>query len=351
MNRKRIIAIAKLVLLFGTPVALILGLFSCGVYCGVQNRTGIARFERDWLGFDVEVPSETKTEGGGSEEPASTEPKPSVEPKPSEAEGVEPQPAQPTPQPAQPTPQPTQPTPQPAQPTPQPTQPAVVPGEQPGVAGVPAPLPEPETRVDPLDDAGSARLGIPVTVKVGVLVDSQFIASNRQWIDTVQRTVSRASDIYEDQFGVTLELWAVGRWPVAEQGVGPSELLDDLRGRSRDGADVLLGFTSRAFVGTAADKPTPPSAEDPFNGAYGVVYGSSGHRQSHLRPLLHELSLLMGAQDVADPEDPAWIAGSWMSYAPVSEAQAPWIDVDNRLRVLARKDKPFAPVAPAPKAQ
>jgi hypothetical protein len=32
-----------------------------------------------------------------------------------------------------------------------------------------------------------------------------------------------------------------------------------------------------------------------------------------------------------------------MSYAPAHDGQAPWIDADNRKRVLERKDKPFAP--------
>ncbi|MCA9705717.1 MAG: hypothetical protein KDK70_07710 [Myxococcales bacterium] len=66
MNRKRIFAIGKLVVLFGTPLALIFSLFSCGVYCGVNNRAGIARFERDWLGLDVEVP-DAAAEGKAAE--------------------------------------------------------------------------------------------------------------------------------------------------------------------------------------------------------------------------------------------------------------------------------------------
>ena len=194
----------------------------------------------------------------------------------------------------------------------------------------------------------TARLGIPVTIKVGVLVDPQFIASHPEWIDAVQRTVSQGSEIFQEQFGVRLELWSVGRWSVPEQGMSASGLLTDLQGHPREGADVLLGFTARPFDGTETDKPVPPAGDAPFNEAYAVVYGTSGHRLSHLRTLLHELSRLMGAQDVTDPEDPAWISGSWMSYAPVPETQDQWIDVDNRKRVLSRKDSPFAPAPEAP---
>src|SRR5690606_16137250 len=56
MNVKRLKAIAKLGLLFGIPISLVLGLFSWGVHVGAQHRHAIASFERDWLGLDVEVP-------------------------------------------------------------------------------------------------------------------------------------------------------------------------------------------------------------------------------------------------------------------------------------------------------
>jgi hypothetical protein len=65
---------------------------------------------------------------------------------------------------------------------------------------------------------------------------------------------------------------------------------------------------------------------------------------------LHELGHIFGAQDIKDPRDPSWKAGSWMSYAPVRPGQAPWIDAKNRERILERKDKPFAPESVAPRS-
>ncbi|MEX1367923.1 MAG: M12 family metallo-peptidase [Nannocystaceae bacterium] len=344
MNRKRILAVAKLVLLFGTPVAFVLGLFSGGVYCGVQNRARVASFERDWLGLDVEVPDTPKAE---PEATAAPEPKPEPEPEP--GDGNDPTPAAAAPEAsssggsvgATPSPEPA---PGPPQPAPAPA--AEVPPA--AVAGVPAPRPDISAKVDPLDEAGVARLGIPVTVKVQVIVDASFIQSRSDWIDVVQRTVSSASRVYQEQFGITLELWSVGRWDVPDQGMSAAGLLADLQARPRQGANVLLGFTDRSFDGTVADKPVSPAADAPFNSAYGVVYGTTGHRESHLRTLLHELARMMGAKEISNPQDPAWLAGSFMSYAPVPETQALWIDAANRERVLERKDKPFAPAPIAP---
>ncbi len=345
MNRKRIIAIAKLVLLFGTPLALLLGLFSCGVYCGVSNRGGITRFERDWLGLDVQVP----------DEPAADPPEAAADDGADEPSAPSPQTKTPTPTPVgetpvAETPSPTT-TPAPT-PTPAPTTPpaAVVPGPSPS-AGVPAPLPPPQTRVDPLDEASSARRAEAVVVPIRVLVDASVIEGRSDWIDYVQRTVGRASHIYEQQFGIRLQLAGVGQWVVAPEGMDSAALLADLRARPREGASVVVGFTARPFDGSTSGTADTPTADSPFNGASGVVYATVGHREPHLRTLLHELAHLFGARDIIDPEHPAWKAGSWMSYAQVPENQAPWIDRDNVQRVLGRKDLPFAPAGTDPQPQ
>ena len=55
MNWKRVKAVGKLVLLFGTPLLVVLGLFGYGVYVGDLYRHGITSFEKEWLGLDVEV--------------------------------------------------------------------------------------------------------------------------------------------------------------------------------------------------------------------------------------------------------------------------------------------------------
>ena len=344
MNRKRIIAIGKLVLLFGTPLAVVLGLFTCGVYYGVQHRTGITRFERDFLGLDVEVPGEpapapeveaTDDAKGKAPDDAKT---PDAKTSDAKAPDDAKTPDAKTPDDAK--------TPPPPEPVPTPVEPAPVVVPPPTTGGVPAPLPPPTTRVDPLEEPLATRLRDSAVVRVKVLVDPSFVDEHPDWIDAVQRTVSRASRIYQEQLGISLELAGVGRWAVAPEGMGTAELLADLRQHPREGADVLLGLTSRPFDGMLVGSDTPePGA--PFNGTHAVVYATVGHRDGHLRTLLHEVSHLLGAADVVDPADPAHIAGSWMSFASVPETQAAWLDPTNRQRILERKDLPFSPDAPA----
>jgi hypothetical protein len=339
MNGKRILAIGKLVLLFGTPLAVIFGLFSCGVYCGVQNRASITRFERDYLGLDVEVPGEPSTppKDAAAAPPDATAPADAKAPSETRAstDASTPTDAK-APSDAK------------APAEPEPTPPVVVPPST--VGGVPAPLAPPTARVDPLVEPLATRLRASRVVRVKVLVDAAAVEAHPAWIDYVQRTVSRASQIYEEQFGISLELVGVGRWAVAREGMGTAALLDELREHPREGADLLLGLTSRPFDG-APIQAEAPAPDEPWNGTHAVVYATAGHREAHLRTLLHEVAHLFGAVDVTDSTDPAHVAGSWMSYAIVPETQAPWIDAANRQRVLERKDLPFAPdgaAAPMP---
>jgi hypothetical protein len=330
MNKRRVLAIAKLVILFGTPVAFVVGLFSCGVYCGVQHREGITTFERDWLGLDVEVPAREKADTASSKPDPKAEPDPKPDPKAEPDSKPDPK-AEPEPTPkAEPAPK--------AEPRPEPDPESTLPVER---EPDPAPVATPETRPDPLEGELATRLSMPVRVRVKVLVDDEVIAEHPDWIDYVQRVVASASQVYEKQFGISLELTSVGRWSVTTAGLDSEQLLDDVRARPREGNDVLLGFTNRPFDDRTAGKAETPTPESAYNGAYGVIYARPGHHQAHLRTLLHELGHVFGALDITDPSDPAWVAKSFMSYAPARESDVPWIDAANRKRILERKDLPF----------
>jgi len=311
MNTARLKAVGKLLLVLGAPIGFVLALFGSGVYCGVQNRYQVTSLERDVFGLDVEVPPDPRATTPSSTTPA-------------------PQPTSTTPPPTTtpPAPAPTTPTPEPT-PTPLPEKPVAV---------------EPTPRVDALGSDLAARLALPVKVRVKVLVDDDLVAEHEDWIDYVQRTVSKASRVYEEQFGVELELAGVGRWPVAAKGMRVEALLDDLRARPREGTDILLGMTARPLdQGAIAGQAETPLPTSPYNGAHGIVYAAPDAREPHLRTLLHEIGHMFGALDITDESSADWQAGSWMSYAPAHDGQAPWIDADNRKRVLERKDKPFAP--------
>jgi hypothetical protein len=218
-----------------------------------------------------------------------------------------------------------------------------VPAAPPAPAAQPGGTPQPLPAATPLQGELAQRLELPVTAHLKVLVDPELIAEDEAWIDYIQRTISRASHIYEEQFGITLELVAIGRWQVATAGMDALTLLADLKTRPREGADVLVGITNRPLDGGVSGRSESPIGDSPFNGAHAVVYATPSHPEPHLRTLLHELGHIFGAQDITDPRHPDWQAGSWMSYAPVHPGQAPWIDAGNRERILKRKDKPFAP--------
>ncbi|MBK8239448.1 MAG: hypothetical protein IPK74_28325 [Deltaproteobacteria bacterium] len=319
MNRARLKVIGKLMLLLGLPVSIVLGLFGGGVYCGVTHRGALLGFEHDVLGLDVEVPAAPKpappSTGGG---PATT-----VEPAPAVQPTTEPPPS------VAPPSDPPRSTPPTA--TPPTTTPPV------------EPTPETTTTVDPVSSDLAALVALPVRLRVKVVVDDELMRQRADWIDYVQRTVASASSIYQQQFGIDIELVGVSRWSVTTAGLSADQLLSELRTRPREGADVLVGMTARPLDGSISGEAETPTPESAFNGAYGIVYAVPRAREPHLRTLLHELAHMFGALDVTDPQDPAWQAASWMSYAPVRDGQVPWIDAENRKRVLSRKDKPFAP--------
>jgi hypothetical protein len=340
MNRARLLAIGKLGLLLGVPMGLILTLFGAGVYCGVTHRAGITGFEHDVLGLDVEV---AQADPAATTEAPATTPSTTTPPvtTPSSTTPSTTTPS-PTPTPSSPLPPTTTPsttaTPSTTTPTPSPTTPAT------DTPTTDTPIVDTTTaKVDPLTGGLADRLAMPVRVRIKVLVDDELTTERPDWIDYVQRTVSRASQVYEQQFGITLELYAVARWPVATAGLGSDQLLEDLRGRPREGADILVGMTARPLDGSVSGEAETPTAESAFTGAHGVVYSTPRAREPHLRTLLHEVAHMFGALDITNHTDPAWQAASWMSYAPVRDGQAPWIDAENRRRVLERKDRPFAP--------
>lgn len=323
MTVQRLRPIAKLVLLFGTPLAIVFGLFGAGVYWGVENQSSIAAFER-WLGFEgpkviTPAPAHGPPRTVARDDSA---PAPATGPIPDPSEVAAP-----------------------AAGTKVDDAPIVLdrPVEPASESFRPTPV---ETVTDPLEGALDARLAMPVVVTVKVLVDPMWAELQPHWIDDVQRTVREASQVFQKQFGIALELQSVGRWATTSEGMPTSALLEELNLAPREGADLLLGLTGVPSPEVESDAwHRPPLARDaPVNRAYGLVYAlPRGGPRPHLRPLLREVSSMLGAQAVSDPADPSFQAGSWMSDAVVNPTQAPWIDVENRARVLERKVKPFAP--------
>lgn len=333
MNLKRIKAITKLVLLFGTPLAVIFGLFGAGVHCGLTHRPSILAFERDWLGIAVgpdapgeapalpaapaappgSAPPGAAAHGTPPGDPASSVALPSVEADPP---AVSPSATPPAVEPA-----PTSPT----------------GGEPAAETGGPTPAREPE----PVPDALAEPLATPVTLSLKVLVAPELVEADPHWIDDVQRTVAEAGSVFVRQFGIRLELASVGRASVASAGMNTETLWEIVQAQPREGAEILLLFGGRAPLGGPAWPPEASPDGGEHNRAHGLVFASSGASRPDLRAVLRELCAMMGATVVRDAEDPAFRGGSWMADAPVPRDAAPWIDGPNRIRVLEHKFQPF----------
>jgi hypothetical protein len=306
MAASRIKNLTKLVLLLGTPVVVLAGLFSCGVYCGHEHRTTVLKFERDWLGMDVTVPGEPvppKVEPPKTE-PPKTEPK--VEPPKVEPPKVEPKVEPPKVEPVPPT-----------------TEPVVL-------ARVEDPVPFPVTEPAPLSGDNFARFSEPVRVTVKVLVDPALATRRPDWLAYVQRHVAWSSQVLEKWVGLHLDLHGIVKMEDTPR------VLTDLQGYAREGADLLLVFVN--------DEYSPVQANVLRDGNLDVmlVHATRGPRAGHLRGLLLALGRVFGAE-VLDPDSEEARAGSWMAGRLAADEASPIkLDAVNRVTMLAHKTMPFA---------
>ena len=314
MASSRLRSLTKLTLLLGVPISLLLGLFGGGVYCGHNNREAILGFERDWLGMDVALPA---TPEPAKTEPAKTEP---VKTEPVKTEPVKTEPVRPEPV----KPEPVKPV---VDATPTPVAPVLV--------AVTDPVPVTVAPTLPLPDDLHARLAESVRVRVKVLVDPELVDRRPDWIAYVQRHVAWASQVLEAQVGVRLELRGVVVW-ASPEGSSADAQLADLQGRPRDGADLLLGLSSRGFDGA------PPVTTSPeFNAGYALVSANPASRAPHLRGMLYAVGQALGATAVTDPTAEAWLGGSFMANRRGPDSQPLALDADSRRRLLERKSLPF----------
>ncbi|MBL9105507.1 MAG: hypothetical protein JNL82_31515 [Myxococcales bacterium] len=314
----RIKNLAKLGLLLGGPVVVLVGLFSCGVYCGHEHRETVLAFERDWLGMDVTVPGQPRPEPPKPEptktEPTKTEPT-KVEPPKTEPTKVEPIKTEPTkvePTKVEPTP------------TVEPVAPVLARVEDP----LPLPFPEPA----PLSGEDKLRLDERVRVTVKVLVDPGLATRRPDWLAYVQRHMAWASQVYEKELGLTLDLQGIVKLNETLRGV------DGLKNYSRDGADLVLAFMN--------ETPSPDRTKryDNANLDRMVVYATQGSKAQHMRGLLFAIGVVLGGEVLGENSEDA-IAGSWMGPNSLRADDSVPIKLDaaNRLSMLKHKSFDFAP--------
>lgn len=291
--------ILRLSLLLGGPLLVIFMIFAAGVYTGAASSASVVGFEARWLGMEP-GPAEGDEPSGDPTEPVKTEPVKTVPVKiePVKTELVKTEPVKT----------------EPVKPEP--------------VKTVKPESTLPIARPEPLSTELAERLADTRIIRIKVMVDPALLVTHEGWLDYVDELLRSSSASFEVLFGISLRLQGVVLWEPA--GTTSEALLADLAGRDREGADRIVGLAARPMLGD------PPPARDD-----GVVLVfadlEAADRDRFHRPLLRSLAASFGAQPVRDRESPAWRGGSFMSDAPVSADTPPWIDPDNRTRVLQSK--------------
>ena len=300
----------------------VLTLLSCGVYLGSTNREAVLHFEREYFGMNVGDKSQvTKEISEPLDEPTAEatltwKALPQIERREiiNEQHFNEMGPV------ALPR---TELTPLP---------------QEVSVAALPSTADEVALPKEPMDYL-RINMELPVTIRLRVLVDYEYTAGHPDWMSKIQSLTAQASRIFMENFGMDLDLVGLGIWPVTTSGRSPRQLYMDLKQRSREGADVLLGFVNRE-LGLDAYALSRTSKPD-VNGAFGIL-GKDGNTSCFFMGILRCISHLFGAEEVEDIESKEYQLGTWMSNRPLPQGHTPWIDAINRRRILENKIKPFA---------
>jgi hypothetical protein len=318
-GRRRLKLIGRLVALVGGPLFVIFMIFATGVYFGAANTNPVIDFEARWLGMEPrpDAGDETGDVTGGEVGDENGE-APPTKPEPTKVEPTKVEPTKTEPTKVEPTkPEPTKVEPTKVEPTETRTT-------------LPIAVAEPLTGelAELLDDTR--------VIRVKIMVDPALLVTQQDWLAYVDELLRSSSTSFEGLFGVSLRLHGIVLWEPA--GSTSEALLADLAGRDREGADRIVGLAARPMPGD------PPAARD--DGVV-LVFADLDARDHFHRPLLRALAASFGAVPIRDRTSAAWQGGSFMSDAPVSAETPPWIDPDNRARVLRSKFGPSSATEPA----
>ncbi|MFO7567604.1 MAG: hypothetical protein R6X02_33480 [Enhygromyxa sp.] len=319
----------KLTALLGLPLLVLFSIFASGVYCGATRADRVVELEQRWLGI---APPEGRLlerpdAGAGADGPtgefdgqAPSEPTPD-EPKPSE-----PEPDAPKPEPDAPKPEPD---------APKPSEPPPDASELEKLGGFAI------AEAAPVGAELRARFEEPRVVRVKLMVDPALVVAREDWLSYVGGLFEATRASFDRLFGIDLRLQGLVVWDDAV-GADAGTLLEDLSGRERDGADVVLGLLARG---------QPPEfvrarCTEERSGDQALVCGDLKQPDRYYRNLLRALALLFGAEPAHDAA--AKQLGSFMSDAPARAGAAPIVDPENRGKVIINKRRPIATPSPTP---
>ncbi|MBK8263408.1 MAG: hypothetical protein IPK80_18940 [Nannocystis sp.] len=318
MPRLRFKALAKLLLILGLPIALLLALFGAGVLFGLQHRPAILTFERDWLGMEVEVPPPTPWIApriAALRAALAAGPPPPTSPVPKATPPAAPPPA-------------TPPLPEAAPPVPEAT-PPVPEATPPRSDRAPISL----AAADPLSEDLRPLHLQPRRLTVKVFLDPRLADTRPDPFSYAQSTVRWADEPLSAQLGLRLELHGVIRWTEPGEG-GLADPLAQLCASPSEGADLRVAFLSDAFTETR---------ELTGDGCLLVLRNSRSAAAPHLRSLLFAVGRYLGAAAILDPTSEAWRSGSWMADVLADDARPLTLDPASRRDLLKRKESPTWP--------
>jgi len=133
------------------------------------------------------------------------------------------------------------------------------------------------------------------SVKLKIVIDEEF-RRNKNWRLDVSQLIRKASQSFEFKFGIRFEIKAISFWQSDNSNLTMPLLHQELqKDIAREDCDVVLGFTSQAYLGSKCF-----GIASYLNGY--ILVRDSGPESFRVMVLEHEFAHLFGAIDLNIPD-------------------------------------------------